>query len=279
LRNRNVLVTGANNPFGIGAAIAFAFAKLGARLYLHYHTTPPEKALGSGFYHQQQAQSCDAVIERITSIGGEAHAEELDFRDLPTVPDLLDHAERVCGHIDVLVNNAAAWKGDTFLPSKETSRIEYIELWTDASSPVSDASALMHFTANTCAPALLIREFAKRHIQRAATWGRVINISTAGSDCFPSEVSYGASKFALESFTRSAATELGQFGITVNALALGPVQTGWITPELERAILPTIPLGRIGTPDDVADAVVFLASEQANWITGQKMFVSGGHRI
>ena len=71
--------------------------------------------------------------------------------------------------------------------------------------------------------------------------------------------------------------ELGQFGITVNAVSLGPVQTGWISPELERVVRPTIPLGRIGTPDDVADVIVFLASEQARWVTGQTLFVGGGH--
>lgn len=79
--------------------------------------------------------------------------------------------------------------------------------------------------------------------------------------------------------TRSAAHELGQFGITVNALALGPVQTGWIPPELERALVPTIPIGRIGTPEDVADVVVFLASDQARWVTGQRILVSNGHRM
>jgi 3-oxoacyl-[acyl-carrier protein] reductase len=105
-----------------------------------------------------------------------------------------------------------------------------------------------------------------------------VNISTAGSECFPSEASYGASKHALESYTRTAARELGQFGITVNVLALGPVQTGWITPQLEQALVPTLALGRLGTPEDVADVVVFLASEQARWVTGQKIFVDGGHR-
>jgi 3-oxoacyl-[acyl-carrier protein] reductase len=68
-------------------------------------------------------------------------------------------------------------------------------------------------------------------------------------------------------------------GITVNALALGPVQTGWITREREQALLPRIPLGRIGTPEDIADVIVFLSSEQARWITGQRIFLGGGHRV
>jgi 3-oxoacyl-[acyl-carrier protein] reductase len=79
-----------------------------------------------------------------------------------------------------------------------------------------------------------------------------------------------ASKLALESYTRSAAVDLGQFGININVISLGPVQTGWITPELERAILSIIPLGRIGRPEDIADVVLLLASEQARWVTGQK---------
>jgi 3-oxoacyl-[acyl-carrier protein] reductase len=123
----------------------------------------------------------------------------------------------------------------------------------------------------------MIAEFARRHIARGARWGRIVNVSTAGAERFPSEISYGASKYALESYTRSAAMELGKFGINVNVVSLGPVQTGWITAELERAILPTIPLGRTGNPEDVADVVVFLASHQARWVTGQRIYVGGGH--
>jgi 3-oxoacyl-[acyl-carrier protein] reductase len=78
---------------------------------------------------------------------------------------------------------------------------------------------------------------------------------------------------------RSAASELGQFGSTVNALALGPIQTGWITLELETALLPRIPLRRLGIPDDVADVLVFFCSQQARWITGQRIFVGGGHQM
>ena len=73
--------------------------------------------------------------------------------------------------------------------------------------------------------------------------------------------------------------ELDQYGITVNVVAPGPIQTGWIRTDAEEPIVENIPQGRIGRPDDVADAVVFLASEQARWVTGQRLFVGGGHRI
>ncbi|MBC7234912.1 MAG: SDR family oxidoreductase [Chloroflexi bacterium] len=90
-------------------------------------------------------------------------------------------------------------------------------------------------------------------------------------------MSYGASKHALESYSRSAAQELGQYGVTVNVVSPGPVQTGWITSQLEASEVPHIPLGRIGHPDDVADVIVFLASHQARRVTGQLIYVGGGH--
>lgn len=277
LRGRCVFITGANNPLGIGAATAVAFARLEARVYLHYHRT--FDALGNARYREQQAKSCDEVLDALRSIGASADVCEADFTDPDAVAMVFERAERAMGRVDVLVNNAAAWRPDTFVPFREAARNQYLETFSSPAEPVSASTAVAQFAANAIAPALLIREFATRHVARDARWGRIINISTAGSDCFPSEVSYGASKYALESITRSAAYELGQFGITVNALALGPVQTGWITPELERAILPTIPLGRVATPSEIADAIVFFASEQARWITGQKIFVSGGHRM
>ena len=83
----------------------------------------------------------------------------------------------------------------------------------------------------------------------------------------------------MESYSRSAAAELGPYGITVNIVSPGPVQSGYIAAEAENALIADIPLRRIGKPEDIANAVVFLASEQASWITGQLLFVHGGHRM
>ena len=105
------------------------------------------------------------------------------------------------------------------------------------------------------------------------------NITTDGARCHASNVSYGASKYAIESYTRSAAVELGPFGITVNVISPGAVQTGWMPKELEKKLAESYPLRRIGKPEDIAKAVIFFASQQAGWITGQVLYVGGGNRM
>lgn len=289
LKNKVVMVTGANNPYGVGAGVAKAFATQGARVFLHYfradqppsacHEDQPHKPIspGEAFYYAQQAKHPDEVVNTIRDSGGQAHAWEADLSDPTLIPAIFDQAEKALGPVDVLVNNAAHWEGDTFIPSNSDWRNKLVELWTKRPDTITAGSFDRLFTVNTRAAALLMAEFVRRHRERRANWGRIINVSTAGAYCFPSEISYGASRLALEGYTRSAAAELGRFGITVNAVSLGPVQTGWITPELEKEILPTIPLGRIGSPEDVADVVIFLASDQARWMTGQKIYVGGGH--
>jgi len=285
LKEKVVLITGANNPYGIGAGIARAFATQGAKVFLHYlrqtEASPLDTACeantpGESFYHSQQAKSADEVLTEVRQMGVVADAWEVDLADASLIPLIYDHVEERLGPVEILVNNAAYWEADTFVPSGEDLD-NLVELWTDRPKTVAPAGFDRLFAVNTRAPALMIAEFARRHIGRRARRGRIVNVSTDGAERFPSEISYGASKCALESYTRSAAMELGKFGITVNVVSLGPVQTGWITAELEREILPTIPLGRTGSPEDVADVVVFLASDQARWVTGQRIYVGGGH--
>jgi 3-oxoacyl-[acyl-carrier protein] reductase len=286
LQGRVVLVTGANNPHGIGAAIARAFAAQGAGLFLHYYRPPDgaaqsgdagEHEPGEGFYAAQQTSDIAPLVAELQAHGVRASGMEVDLADPQAIPALFAAAEEALGPVEVLVNNAAYWEADTFVPARAPLASDHVEKWTARPQALKLAALDRMFAVNTRAVAQSMAEFARRHVARGATWGRIINISTAGAYSFPSEVSYGASKLALEGYTRSAAAELGQFGITVNAVAPGPVQTGWITPELEAAILPSIPLGRVGTPADIADVVVFLASEQARWVSGQRLFAGGGH--
>lgn len=286
LQGRVVLVTGANNPHGIGAAVARAFAAQGTQLFLHYYRPPAgaartsaagEDEPGEAFYAAQQTSDIAPLLAELQAMGVRASSMEADLAEPETIPALFTAAEAALGPVEVLVNNAAYWEADTFVPPQAPLASEHVEKWTARPQSLELAALDRMFAVNTRAVAQSMAEFARRHVARGANWGRIINISTAGAYSFPSEVSYGASKLALEGYTRSAAAELGQFGITVNAIAPGPVQTGWITPELEAAILPSIPLGRIGTPADIADVVVFLASEQARWVSGQRLFAGGGH--
>ncbi|MEU7649214.1 SDR family NAD(P)-dependent oxidoreductase [Streptomyces huasconensis] len=107
----------------------------------------------------------------------------------------------------------------------------------------------------------------------------MVNISTDAARAFPGQIGYGTSKAALEAFTRAAALDLGRSGIRVNAVAPGPVQTGWMDAALIDQVREIVPMGRPGEPEDIADAVVFLASHQARWITGQVLQVAGGHAL
>jgi 3-oxoacyl-[acyl-carrier protein] reductase len=180
--------------------------------------------------------------------------------------------------VDVLVNNAAFGQPDSFLP-QEQRNAEDRSPGGFAIEIITPALHDKHFAVNSRAVALLIAEYAKRHITHKKQWGRIISVSTDAAMCFPGLISYGASKYALESYNRSASKELGRYGITVNIVSAGPIQTGWISPELEEESKKTSPLGRIGQPEDVADVIVFLASEQARWLTGQLLYVGGGHAM
>ena len=136
-----------------------------------------------------------------------------------------------------------------------------------------------HFAMISRAVALLMSEFARRHMAAGCPWGRTVNVSTDGASGHAGAISYGGSKHALESCSRAAAHELGPYGIPVNVVSPGPIQTGWMSPELASQAAAVTPLGRVGRPEDVADVIVPLASEQARWLTGQLLYVGGGHRM
>ncbi len=292
LTGKVALVTGGNNPHGIGAATAIALAAQGAAVFIHFyrqsedatkdktpdsdHPTVP----GMEFYMAMQAKSADEVVGSIRGRGGNAESWEADLGDASVAPDLFDRAEQAFGPVEILVNNAADYQADTFLPDKIRGRDDGA-LWPEGpiTSTVTAESHDRHFAVNTRAVALMTAEFIRRHVEGERRWGRIINVSADCAQGCPGEISYRASKHALESYSRSAAAELGPFGITVNVVAPGPIQTGYISPELERELVADIPLRRVGRPEDIADAIVFLASQQASWVTGQLLLVHGGHRM
>lgn len=287
LQNKVVLITGANH--GIGAATARAIAVQGGRVFITYLRLPPlgtpsEQAKGGdrhtpglALYNFKRSQTAEEVSEQIRAQGGRVEALEADLTDLKTIPLLFDRAEAAFGPVDILINNADHCVADTFLPPSRSGEVLIPSGYAPAFITATSHDA--HFAVNSRAVALMMAEFARRRIEQGKQWGRIINVSTDGSAGFVQEVSYGASKFALESYSRAAASELGSYGITVNIVSPGPIQTGYIAPELEQRLNVEIPSGRIGQPEDVADVVVFLASEQARWLTGQLLFVGGGHRM
>ena len=289
LQDKVVIVTGANH--GMGAAIAKAFATEGAKVLITYYRFSAEaygdireeevaKATepGRAYYCKMQMQTADHVVAAIEESGGKCIAIEADLVDTKNIPMLFDQAEKHFGPVDIVINNAAYGKCDTFIPASQLQESsDFVEEFPVTT--ITTESHDWHFAVNSRAVSLMMAEFAKRYIERKGSYGRIINISTDGAYCHPSAVSYGAGKLAMESFSRAAATELGPYGITVNVISPGAVQTGWLAPSIIEQIEQSYPLRRVGRPEDIANAVIFFASKQAEWITGQVLQVGGGNRM
>src|SRR5215213_9613248 len=229
LDGKVALITGANSPYGIGAAAARALAAQGVAVFItylrqHIDLSPQAAealdaagAPGEAFYQASQRLTAETVVEEIRAAGGRVAAIEADLADPASVPMLFDRAEQTFGPIDLLINNAAYCVPDTFIPALQLSA-DVRAAGGAVLAPITAESHDRHFAVNSRAVALMIAEFARRHVARGAAWGRIINISTDGAPGFASEISYGASKYALESYSRAAAKELGRFGITVNVM-------------------------------------------------------------
>jgi 3-oxoacyl-[acyl-carrier protein] reductase len=284
ISGKTALITGCNNPHGTGAAIGRALAGQGVRVFLHYYRAPFEKetpaSIGEEYYLAMQSRSAAPIVDEIAAQGGQAAALEGDLGEAEFIPRLFEAAEQAFGPVEILVNNAAHSIPDSLLPGRSPEKGDRGAGGLGLPQHTLTAeSADRHYAVNSRGTALMMAEFARRHIERKAVWGRIVNVSSDGAAGFAGEVSYGASKYAIESLSRAAAKEFGPYGITVNIASFGPIQTGWISPELERVVTEHTPLGRPGEPEDVADAILLLVSEQARWLTGQLLYIGGGHRM
>ena len=265
LKDRVALITGANNPWGIGATTALAFAREGAKVVLVYKrverpfdATKTDKN-GVDRYYSANAGDTALVEEKLKEMNADYLIIESDISVEENVKSIYDQAIAKYGRVDILVNNAA---------TDDETGLDTIEKITP--SVIDDI-----FAVNVRGSILMTREF----IGRRGDYGRIINISTDAAQVFAGQITYGASKATLEALTRSIALEVAQYGITVNCIAPGPTQTGWIDEEFEKVVIPLIPMGKLISPEDIAETILFLSSEQARMITGQVIKVSGGKSL
>jgi 3-oxoacyl-[acyl-carrier protein] reductase len=259
LSGRVAIVTGANH--GIGAATAQALAANGARVLLSYlRLDDPVDPGTPEAYRTHRARGGHQVVQAIRQAGGQAEAVEADLRNPNTPAILFDAAESAFGPVEILINNATGWRQDSFRPRSN-------DRYGRALQPVSFATTTQLLEVDARGSALMIAEFARRHIQREATWGRIVGLTSGGPLGFPDEVSYGAAKAALVNYAMSAALELADYGITSNVVYPPVTDTGWVTPAVREFVASSREHVHVATPEEVAEVIVYLASDQARLIT------------
>jgi 3-oxoacyl-[acyl-carrier protein] reductase len=255
------LVTGANH--GIGAATAKALAAHEMAVLCSYYRSSTMGGLSDeslpAAYRATRMARADFVAESIAATGGKAVAMEADLSDPASVPALFDAAEVQLGPVQVLVNNASGWLADTFVARP-------LDRMGRSLQPVTAHTVDQVFAVDARAPALLIAEFARRHIARQAQWGRIVGLTSGEGNGFPEEVSYGAAKAAQINVTLSAASELARFGVTANVVHPPLTDTGWINSSVTSSAASSGQ--RIATPKQVAEVIAYLASDAAALITG-----------
>ncbi len=245
LSEKVALVTGASR--GIGAGIALALGEAGAKVVVNY---------------EFQKEKADRVVDRIKARGGEAVCCQADVSDEAQIASMLDCIRKKYRGIDILINNAGIHQ---HLIIEKLSYEDWVSV----------------ITVNLDSAFLLTRAVLP-HMKKKR-WGRIINISSisgfAGTNV---ECHYAASKAGIVGFTKAIALESASFGVTVNAIAPGAIETDMLdvtTEAKRRKRLAPIPVGRLGRPEDIAHAVLFLASPKTSFITGETIHVNGGQGL
>ncbi|WP_018132888.1 3-oxoacyl-[acyl-carrier-protein] reductase [Effusibacillus pohliae] len=242
LAGKVALVTGASR--GIGRAIALALAERGAKVVVNY---------------AGNQAAAEEVVARIRDRGGEAVAVQGDVANREAAEKMVDTATGTFGRLDILVNNAGITRDNLLIRMKE-------EDW-DA---VIDTNLKGVFNCTKAAAKVMMKQ----------RYGRIINVtSVVALMGNPGQANYVAAKSGVIGLTKSNARELASRNITVNAVAPGYIQTDMtdvLNDEVKQSLQKQIPLGRLGEPEDVAKAVLFLASDDASYITGQVLTVDGG---
>jgi len=246
LLSKVAVITGASK--GIGAAIAKALATEGAAVVVNYSSSKAE---------------AEKVAKEITALGGKAIAVQADMSKQTEIDRLFAETKKAFGRLDILVNNAGIYE---FTPLEN----------------VTEENFHKQFNLNVLGLLLACQAFAKLF---DSAGGNIINISSVVSTlAVPNAAVYSGTKGAVDAITRSLAAELGPRGIRVNAIRPGMVETegthsaGIAESDMRKQVEAQTPLGRIGQPQDIAGAAVFLASADSSWITGETFVISGGYR-
>lgn len=242
LSNKVAIVTGASR--GIGRAIALELAASGARVVVNYRS---------------QQQEADEVVAAIEQAGGTATAVQADVAQPADIERLIKTTQKTYGGLDILINNAGITRDNLLVRMKDDE-------WDAVFS--TNLRSVFQLTKAALKPMMKAR------------WGRIITItSVVGLTGNAGQANYAAAKAGLIGFTKSVAREMASRGITANAVAPGYVETAItnaLSDEIKATALTNIPAGRLGQPEDIAKAVVFLVSDAAAYITGQTLAIDGG---
>lgn len=262
LTGRTALITGASRSRGIGAAVARRLASMGASLVVHHHRS----------HDATQPWGADGLDDVLSSIRGHLTAGatlhdlqgDLAEPDAPTA--LVENAERLAGPLDILVCNHARSGGDATLAEITAEQLDG------------------HWAADARSVLLLTQAFAARH-EPGRPGGRVIWMSSGQQEGpMPGEIAYAAAKGALAGITLTVADELADRGILLNTVNPGPVNTGYLDPDVEvdeatlHSLRERFPSKRFGTPDDPARLIAWLVSDDGEWVVGQVISSEGGFR-
>jgi len=213
-------------------------------------------------YNINRMRAADETAAEIRAKGGAAAAIEADLLEAGSTILIFDFAEATFGPVDILVNNATGWAcGDSFLPGR-------LDPAGRTTAPVTPEVFDKTFGVDARASALLMAEFSRRLVGRGGKWGRIVSLTSGDQRGFPGEVTYGAAKAALENYTLSAATELGERGVTANLVHPPVTDTGWVNDEVRAHVASNPELVHVAEPDGVAEVVVWLCSEAAGLVTG-----------
>lgn len=261
LDGRVAVVSGANH--GIGAATAAELARLGADVAVTYlASTPSDHDPGRPpAFHEARRQGAEAVLAAVATAGRRGHAVEADLTDGDAPARIFAAAEEALGPVSILVNNASAGRKDTFAPDRHDPLARHHD-------PLAADTATPQLLVDARAGALMIARLAASVRRHGLGWGRIVSLTSGGPMGFPGEVSYGAAKAALESYTMSASIELADDRITANVVYPPVTDTGWITDEV-RAFVATSPDHvHVADPAEVAPVIAWLCTDAARLVTG-----------